>query len=378
MRFELVSNLKTAMALGLKTQGHPHPSRRGDPVRLFRNAPACAVHSAAGRDCGMRIGATAVFVVALVLGVLAAPLAAGAQQPEKVRRVGWLGNSKLNTPETIASWDAFRLELQRKGWSEGRNLAFEQRFANGDVALFPQHARELVELKVEVIMATSGSAAAAAKKATASIPVIFATVPDPVETGLVASLAHPGGNLTGFSTQGIDLAGKRLELLKEAFPRIVRVAYLPLALERFNEPVHRAAEKLGIHLLSARVTQPEDLVGAIAALAYADAWFVAEHLTYFARRHTILDAIARQRKPAMYPSTFFVRAGGLMSYSVDQKDHYRSAAGLVDRILRGAKPADLPVEQPTKFELVINLKTARALGLTVPQSVLIRADKVIR
>ena len=308
---------------------------------------------------------------------LAAPRLGRAQQSGKVYRIGWLGNSKLDSPEAIRIWDAFRLELQRWGWSEGRNITFVHRFADGVLERHPQLARELVELKVDLIMTTSGTGAAAAKNASGTIPVVFAFVPNAVELGLVASLARPGGNLTGLQTSGVELVGKRLELLKEAFPRISRIGYLAVPASLYNQEASRAAEKLGVQLLSAKVERAEDLSAAFAAPMRADAWFIGEAILYFAKRKTIVEAIATLRRPAMYSSTLFVDVGGLMAYSADQVDQIRRAAGLVDKILRGAKPADLPIEQPTRFELAINLKTARQLGITIPPSFLARADRVI-
>ena len=308
---------------------------------------------------------------------LAAPRFGLAQQPGKVYRIGWLGNSRLNTPESTRPWDAFRLELTSKGWSEGRTVAFEHRFADGVVERYPQLARELIELKVDLIMTTTGTGAAAAKKATDTIPIVFALVPNPVELGLVASLARPGGNLTGLQTSGVELVGKRLELLKEAFPKISRIAYLPVPAAIYNKEASRAAEKLGVLLYLAKVERAEDLPAAVAEQARAGAWFVGESVLYFANRRTIVELIAKQRKPAMYPSTLFVDVGGLMAYSADQADQLRRAARLVDKILRGAKPADVPVEQPTQFELAINLTTARQLGIDIPPSFLARADRVI-
>jgi len=311
-----------------------------------------------------------------VVAALAAPKPMLAQQPGKPVRIGWLGNTAPGTPEAFAIWDAFRLELQRRGWSEGRNVVFERRFAEGVADRFPQLARELIESKVDVIVASSGRAASAAKKATDTIPVVFASVPGPVEQGLVASLARPGGNLTGLATLGNELTGKRLELLKEAFPRISRVAVLSSGPEADQE-AQRTAAALGVQLLTTRAQRAEDLPGAIAALPQADAWFVQDGLMHFANRRTIVELVAKQVKPAIYPHVIYVEAGGLMSYSVDLKDQFRRAAGYVDRILRGAKPADLPVEQPTQFELAINLKTAKALGLAIPKNMLLRAERVI-
>jgi len=316
----------------------------------------------------------------LIAGAAVTPIIgsspARGQQPDRRYRVGWLGNSKLNTPPTIAFWDAFRLELQRRGWTEGQNVAFEQRFAEGVPERFPQHVRELLELKVDLIVAVGGGAAAAARNATDAIPVVFLIVSDPLRQKLVVSLARPGGNLTGLSSQANETVGKRLELLKEAFPRVVRIAYLPEGAS-IDEQANQAAHALGLQLLPAPVRQAEDLPSAIAELAHADAWYVSDHPRYFSHFRTVVALIAAQGKPAMYPAAHFVREGGLMSYSLDLFNQARDAAGFVDRILRGAKPADLPVQQPTKFELVINLKTAKALGITISESFLARADEVI-
>jgi putative ABC transport system substrate-binding protein len=193
----------------------------------------------------------------------------------------------------------------------------------------------------------------------------------------VASLARPGGNLTGFSTAGREIIGKRLELLKETFPQVVRVAYLQSPTDATNDLARQNAAKLGLQLMSADALKDGNFPRAIAALAQADAWFIAEHHVNYGNGKTIIESIAKQRKPAMYPSSFFTALGGLMSYSVDQRDQYRRTATLVDRILRGAKPADLPVEEPTVFEFVVNMKTAKALGLTIPQSMRFRIDRVI-
>jgi putative tryptophan/tyrosine transport system substrate-binding protein len=236
----------------------------------------------------------------------------------------------------------------------------------------------LIDANVDVIIATSGSAAAAAKRTTNTIPIVFASVPSPVEQGLVASLARPGGNVTGLTTLGLDLARKRLQLLKDAFPGVKRIAFLAARSPELDQPVDETAHRLGLDLLPARVTRAEDLSAAMNRLSYADAWFVGEDVIYFANRRPIIDIVFQQRKPAMYPSTFFVDAGGLMSYSVAQESQYRRLAALVDRILRGAKPADLPVEQPTELELAINTKTAKMLGLVFPPSFLVRADRLVQ
>jgi len=317
-------------------------------------------------------------VLATIILVMLAPPFVCAQQGGRVFRIGWLSNSTLDTPESLATWDAFRLELRNRGWSEGRNIIFVTRFAAGVIERHPQNARELIDANVDLIIATSGSAAAAAKRATNTIPIVFASVPSPVEQGLITSLARPGGNVTGLTTLGLDLASKRLELLKEAFPGVKRIAFLAARSPALDSSIDEAARRLGLELLPARVTRAEDLSPAMNALSNADAWFVGEEVIYFANRRPIIDIVYEQRKPAMYPSTFFVDAGGLMSYSVAQQGQYRRLASLVDRILRGAKPADVPVEQPTDFELAINTKTAKALGLTFPPAFLVRADRLVQ
>ena len=318
-------------------------------------------------------------LIAFLSGTAAAwPLTASAQQERKSYRIGWLGNTRLNTLGSNLAWDGFRRELERRGWTEGRNVSFDLRFAAGLPQRFPQLARELVELKVDLIVATSGPAARAAKTATETIPIVFVAVPDPIGQNLVASLARPGGNLTGLTSLTDELIGKRLELLVEAFPTVTQIAYLPDS-KQADEQTNRAAVALGLHLISANMQriEIEDLRVAIAELTQADAWFVGDHISYYSNREALVALINAQRKPAMYPSSVFVRSGGLISYSVNQLDQFVHAARFVDRILRGAKPADLPVEQPTKFELVVNLKTAKELGLAIAGSILARADEVI-
>jgi putative ABC transport system substrate-binding protein len=299
-----------------------------------------------------------------------------AQQPARIKRVGWIASSAPVTPEAAVLSDAFHLELQRLGWTEGRDVVFERRYTEGVADRLPRLVREVIEHKVDLIVAT-GAAALAAKQATETIPIVFVAVRDPVAEGLVASLAQPSGNLTGLSSQSPELVGKRLQLLKETAPRVVRVAYLTNQTD-LNPELRQAAAGLGVELLPAKAQHAEDLVAAFAAGKRADAWFVHDRSMHFAHRKTIIDLVAMQRKPAIYPHTAFTEAGGLMSYAVDLKDQFRRAAGYVDQVLRGSKPADLPVQQPVKFEFVINLKTARALHLTIPQSVLLRADEVIR
>ena len=317
-------------------------------------------------------------LLAATLGLLAAPGPAFAQPKDRLVRIGWLGNTEGGTPQARAIRAALIDELQRRGWVQGRNLVIEFRFAEGVLDRYPVHARELIERQVDLIVAVTALGAVAAAQATRTIPVVFVSVSAPVEQGLVSSLARPGGNLTGLSTQSDELIGKRLELLKEASPRSTRVALLGTASAAQVELANMAAKALGLQLLLVQAAHVDELAPAIAALPQADAWFINESQMHFAHRKTIVELIARQRKPAIYPVSTFVEEGGLMSYSVDQKDQFRRAGEIVDRILRGARPADIPVEQPTKFSLALNQTTAKALGLTIPQSLLLRADEVIQ
>lgn len=308
---------------------------------------------------------------------LTAPWSVLAQLKDRPVRIGWLGNTEGGTPQARAIREALLDELQRRGWIRGRNLAIEFRFAEGVTDRLAGLARELVELQVDLIIAV-GAGAAAARQATQSIPVVFVSVSAPVEQGLVSSLARPGGNLTGLSTQSDELIGKRLGLLKEAFPRTTRVAVLGSGSAVQTELVNLAGAALGLQLLHTRAQHPEALASTIAALSHADAWFVNDSQMYFAHRKSIVTLIAQQRKPAIYPVPIFVEEGGLMSYSVDQKEQFRRAGELVDRILRGVKPADIPVEQPIKFALALNLASARAQGLLIPQSLVLRADEIFK
>jgi putative ABC transport system substrate-binding protein len=306
------------------------------------------------------------------------PIIAQAQRPNKIYKVGYLGNSKLDTPEAIAGWDAFRGGLRDRGWIEGSNLIFLLRFAEGVADRHSRNALELLDVGVDLIVAVTGTAALAAKRSTETVPVVFANVPNPVEMGLVASLARPGRNLTGLTTLGLDVAGKRLEILKEVFPTASRIAFLVTGRQaEFDRSIYGSAEKLGIQLLPAKASRAEELRNAMIQMVDVDAWFINEEAMYFTERRTIIELVAAQRKPAMYPSTYFVDAGGLLSYSVGQPGQYRRLAALADRILRGTNPADLPVEQPVEFELVVNMKTARSLRLEISPLMLSRADRVI-
>jgi putative ABC transport system substrate-binding protein len=321
--------------------------------------------------------------VTLLLGGLISPVAAEAQQAARSARIGYLAADLANGPQLP---EAFRQGLRDLGYVVGRNLVIETRDAEGRRDRLPALAVELVALKVDVILAASTLEALAAKQATRTLPVVFASSGDPVTSGLVASLGRPGGNLTGLSILAPELVGKCLELLKQAVPAISRVAvvWAPGAYpERTQRDMLKEAEvaarALGMRLQSVEARGPADFDRAFSDMskARADAMTVLpSSMLYFERRH-LVDLAAKNRLSAVYPWREGVDAGGLMSYGANIPDLFRRAATYVDRILKGAKPADLPVEQPTKFELVINLKTAKALGLTIPTSVLARADEVI-
>jgi len=324
-------------------------------------------------------------IITLALVLPTAPLAADAQQPGKVPRIGVLANALPTTPEVSRNWEAFRQGLGERGWVEGQNIVIEYRWAEGRLERFPALAAELVGLKLDLIVAASTPGARAAKQATSTIPIVMVYVSDPVGDGLVASLARPGGNVTGMTFgAGREIAGKHLELLKEAVPKLSRVAVLlnPDSPESavFLRETQAAAQALAVKLQLLEVRSPNELEGAFAAMTRgrADALLVLPHPLTFAHTRRIVDLAAKSRLPAMYPFREAVEAGGLMAYAANAPDMFRRAATYVDKILKGAKPADLPVEQPTKFELIINLKTAKTLGLTIPQSILIRADQVIQ
>ena len=314
-------------------------------------------------------------------GMVCLPVKADAQQPASPRRIGVLfGGFSLEGNEE----QQFRQGLLDAGYVEGRDVVIEWRSANGDYARVPELVADLIQRKVEVIVVTTTPAAQAVKRATSTIPIVMALVADPVGSGLVASLAHPGGNVTGLSMMLTDLTAKRLQLLKEAIPRVARVAVLwnpampwhPKAVADLKA----AAPSLAIELSFVSATTPEDFGRAFSAVsrAHAQALYVLDAPLFFAHRTTLLKLASRARLPAIYSERSWGDEGGLMSYGANYLDLYRRSAAYVDKILKGAKPADLPIEQPTKFELVVNLKTAKALGLTIPESVLLQADEVIR
>jgi putative tryptophan/tyrosine transport system substrate-binding protein len=322
------------------------------------------------------------FMAMLTGGIVVVPIAAIGQPAAKTVRIGYLA-----TNPTPHFQEAFSQGLRDLGYVEGRNLVIEYRSAEGNLDRFPALAAELVTLKVEVIVAASTPPALAAKRATSTIPVVFAAAADAVASGLVTSLAHPGGNVTGLSFLAPELVGKCLEQLKQAVPRVSRVAVLshPGALgERTERDMLKRAEVtargLGVRLQFLEARRPADFDKAFSEMnkGRAGALTVLTSIMLFDERRRLVDLATKNRLPAVYPWREAVDAGGLMSYGANLNDLYRRAATYVDKILKGAKPADLPVEQPTKFELVINLKTAKSLGLTIPQSVLGRADDVIQ
>jgi len=329
------------------------------------------------------IGLRLAFSITLLLGGLFSPFAADAQQAAKVARIGYLS---LNLARNPHQHEAFRQGLRDLGYVEGRNLVIEYRDAEGKPERLPALAAELVALKVDVILAPATPQALAAKQATKTIPIVFASAADPVTSGLVTSLARPGGNVTGLSNFAPELVGKRLEQLKQAVPEVSRVAVLwqPGAIgERTEKALLKgadvAARALGVRLQVVEARGPADIDRAFSDMtrARAGALTVLPSSMLSNERRRLVDLAAKNGLPAVYPWREGVDAGGLMSYGPNAADMFRRAATYVDKILKGAKPGDLPVEQPTKFELVINLKTAKALGLTIPQSILGRADHVV-
>jgi putative ABC transport system substrate-binding protein len=318
------------------------------------------------------------FLQRLSAGLLAAPVVAEGQPAGKMRRIGFISVTHRADAE-----DPFFRRLGELGYVEGQNLITERRYSEGRAERFAEFATELVRLKVDVIVVNTTPAALAVKRSTHTIPIVIPTAIDPVAAGLVASLARPGGNVTGLTSQAPELAGKRLQLLKEAIPRLSRVAVLWNAANPANARPWRetqdAARALGVALQSQEVRGPADFERVFAAMvrAHPDAlFFLGDALTI---QHTgeVVGFITRSRIPSMFDRAEMTAAGGLMSYGTQFTDLWRRGAVLVDKILKGAQPADLPVEQPTTFELVINLKTAKALGLTVPPSILARADHII-
>ena len=326
------------------------------------------------------------FMAAIAGAVLAAPLAAGAQPAGKVFRIGFLVLGSLESDDRRPSLLAFRQALRERGYVEGRNIIVEYRAADGKTDRLPALANELVGLKVDLIVAAATPCARAARQASTTIPIVAPNMADPVQDGLVASLARPGTNVTGSTFLGPELVPKRLALLKEVLPGASHIGVLwhpgafgERTMDDMVKETEAAARRLGVQLQFAEVRRPDELDRAFSTLARARAaaLLVFPSVMLFNERRRIVALAAQSRLPAMYQSREFAELGGLSAYGSSITDGYRHAAVYVDKILKGAKPGDLPVEQPTKYELVINLKTAQALGLTIPRSLLRRADQVI-
>jgi putative ABC transport system substrate-binding protein len=322
------------------------------------------------------------FIGVIAGGLLASPLAARAQQAAKVARIGFLGNGTAALEANLVG--PFREGLRDLGYVEDRNILIEYRWAEGKYERFPALIAELIALKVDVIVTAGTPASLAVKKATTSIPLVMVAVGDPISVGLVVSLARPGGNITGLTSISAELEGKRLELLREVIPRLSSIAVLWNPANAWavgaEKEVQAAAQAFRMRVQSLQVRSPEGFDNAFAAIVKerpAALLMIADRL-FLHNRARIVDFEAKHRLPGVYPYRELVEAGGLMSFGPSYAGMHRRAAYYVDKILKGVKPADLPVEQPAKFELVINLKAAKALGLTIPQSVLIRADEVIQ
>ena len=315
--------------------------------------------------------------------LLAAPLTVEAQPAGKVVRIGLLSLAALD-PASAVRWQALRDRLRELGYVEGQNVVFESRWGDGQVGKLRSLAAELIGAKVDILVTAGSEAAQAAKQETSSIPIVMATGGDPVALGLATGLARPGGNVTGVISLIGELTVKRLELLKQLIPRASRVAFLRDPDNRSSaislHAAESAAKSLGVVVQGFTVRNPGELDAAFTAMkrARTEAVILGENTVFIAERRRIADLAVTHRLPMMFAAKEYAEAGGLLSYGTDYLDLFRRAATYVDKILKGAKPADLPVEQPTKFELVINLKTAKALGLTMPPSLLQRADEVIQ
>ena len=327
------------------------------------------------------------FLAGMGAVILAAPLAVEAQQTGKVWRIGWLGNTPPTNQAVAANLEAFRQRLQELGYVEGRNVVLERRYAEGQDARFPELAAELVRLKVDVIVSGTGPGTVAAKEATSTIPIVIAAVSDPVGRGWVTSFARPGGNITGVADRQTDLLSKRIELLKAAIPKAARVlsvsnaaGWEPATLAVMRKDLDIAAQAIGVTLLRVDMNSPSDLDSVAVAIVRGrpDAMLIGPVPITFQFREELAELAVKHRLPAMAATRANAVAGSLISYGPAFPDMFRRAADYVDKILKGVKPSDLPIDQPSKFELVINLKTAKALGLTIPPSLLGRADEVIQ
>jgi ABC-type uncharacterized transport system substrate-binding protein len=326
------------------------------------------------------------FIMAFGGGLVAWPGTGRAQQAPKVARIGYLATGSLNSPEARKSLDTFREGLYELGYTEGRNIVIEYRAADGKIERLPALASELARLKLDLIVAGATPAGLAAQQVITTTPIVVTAMGDPVRDGLVASLARPGGNITGTSFLGPELVPKRLALLKEVLPKVSRVGVLwhpgafgERTMREMLEEIAATAGALGVQLQLVEVREPNELDQAFLEIARerAEALFQFPSTMLFSERRRIVELAAMHRLPAMFNGREFVQLGGLIAYGVSIADLVRRAGTYVDRILKGAKPSDLPVEQPTKFELFINLKTAKALGVEIPATVLARADEVI-
>jgi putative tryptophan/tyrosine transport system substrate-binding protein len=321
--------------------------------------------------------------ITLLSGAAAWPLAARAQQPERMRLIGVLTGLAADDPDAQARYAAFVKGLQQLGWTDGRNVRIDTRWGGGDADNIRKHAAELAALLPDVILGSGSASVGSLLQATRTVPIVFAIVPDPVGSGFVDSLARPGGNATGFMQFEYSLSGKWLELLKQIAPGVTRAAVLwdPAITAGIGQfaVIQSVAPSLGVEVIPINVRDATEIERAVTAFARSSngGLIVTASALSVVHRELIITLAARHKLPAVYFTRFFVTGGGLISYGADFIDQMRRAASYVDRILKGAKPADLPVQAPTKYELVINLKTAKALGLTIPPNVLARADEVI-
>jgi ABC-type uncharacterized transport system substrate-binding protein len=313
--------------------------------------------------------------------LLALSHSASAQQPKKVPRIGYLGNT---VSTSASSMKPFLERLRELGYIEGQNITFEYRYFDGKVERLPDLVAELVRLKLDVIVVVGNEAARAIKSATNQTPIVMVSTNEAVRSGFIASLARPGGNITGMTSMGSEIIGKRMELFKEIIPKLSRVGFLwspssPVAVDNLKE-TKTVTRSLRVEILSLEVKGPDDNERAFQAATNkrAEALLVDGSGFFTAHQKQIIELAIKYRLPTMYPNARYVAAGGLMTYAGDRREQYRRAADYVDKILKGAKPADLPVERPKKFDLVINLKAAKQIGLTIPPNVLARADRVIR
>ena len=371
-KFELAMNLKTAKQIGVAIQAASWQNRLGDQVII-------------GVRQQVVVDSKKLTFIAYALCTMFFALCSTVegQQQAKLAKIGWLGAGPASVPGGAS--ELFRRELRRLGYIDGKNISIEYRYADNKLDRLPALADELVRLKVDLFVTGGPNAALAAKNATKTIPIVFYNfASDPVTVGLVDTLARPGGNTTGVTTVSGVLGGKRLELLKETVPKLVRVAVLwdtknSGSAQQWKES-QLAARELSLQLHSMEISRVDNFESAFqeAARTGSDALTVTQNPLITSRQKQVVDLAAKSRLPAMYHQRDFVESGGLMSYGTDQTDSYRRAALMVDKILKGAKPADLPIEQPTKFELVINLKAAKQIGLSIPPNLLARADRVIR